>query len=245
MTEFLYGKNPVYEALHSERRRVHRFFYVDAPHNDAELAGALELARKRGASPCPVDKTWFEKRFPGLLTQHWVLEVSPYSYTPLEVLLDRMKGPGNRTVVALDQIQDPQNLGAILRTSECCGVDGVLIPERRASPITPAVCKASAGAAEHLDISQVVNLTDAMNRLKDEQFWIVGTSAEAGESVFSFQWPSKTLLVLGSEGKGMRRLVKENCDFLIHLPLAGKIQSLNVAATAAVCLYQIVHFRHS
>jgi 23S rRNA (guanosine2251-2'-O)-methyltransferase len=153
-------------------------------------------------------------------------------------------------VLALDQIQDPQNLGAIMRSAECCGVDGVLIPEDRSTHVTPTVCKAAAGAVEYLNISLVTNLARCLRDLKEVGFWVVGTTLETDspikvEDALDFKWPEKVVLILGSEGKGMRRLTQESCDFLLHLPLTGKITSLNVAAAAAVFLYEIIRSRRN
>jgi 23S rRNA (guanosine2251-2'-O)-methyltransferase len=184
-----------------------------------------------------------EEKFPRELTQGVVAEVSDYPYGDLNALSKVVRDKSTALILVLDQIQDPQNLGAILRTAEVCGVDGVLIPENRASPVTPAVCKASAGASEHLCILRVTNLVRAISSLKELGFWAVGTSVEQAQNALSFDWPEKTLLVLGSEGRGMRRLTQESCDFLIHLPQIGKISSLNVSVTAGVCLYLILKNR--
>lgn len=243
MSEIIYGKSPVHEAFRAQKREIHRFFYQKPLKPDSGLEAVLALAQERGVPSFSRDADWFRQRFPGVLTQGWAAELAPYPYDHLREFKQRLNGQAQSIVLALDQIQDPQNLGAILRTAECCGVQGVLFPEKRSSPVTAVVCKASAGATEYLDICRVPNLVQALKVLKKEGFWVVGTSTEQAEDGLAFQWPEKTVLVLGSEGKGMRRLVRESCDFLIHLPLAGRILSLNVATTAAVFLYQIIQSR--
>jgi 23S rRNA (guanosine2251-2'-O)-methyltransferase len=237
MSEFIYGKNPLLEVLFSKKRKMHRFFCLEGGKKDPPLEKIMTMLEGEGVPIRFASRAWFEERFPGAQTQGCAAEVSDYTYIPLEALLPRLCSKTPSILLVLDQIQDPQNLGAILRSAECSGVDGVIIPERRASPITPAVCKASAGAVEYLNISKVSNISRSLASLKKEGYWIVGTSTEEAENALEFSWPEKTALVLGSEGKGMRRLTKDLCDFLIHLPLAGKIPSLNVSASAAILLY--------
>ena len=243
MTELLYGKNPILEALRAGRRKVHRFFHLNSAKPDPALEEALAFFDRLRVRVSAVGRDWFEGKLPGLLAQGWAAEVGEYPYLELETLLPKLSEKQAALLLALDQIQDPQNLGAILRSAEGCGVDGVLICTDRATHVTPAVCKASAGASEHLRVAKVVNLARAIEACKEAGFWSVGTSLEATEDALGFDWPEKTLLVLGSEGKGMRRLIHEKCDFLIRLPLLGKISSLNVAATAAVCLYENLRSR--
>lgn len=243
MTELLFGKNPILEALRAGRRKFHRFFHLTTAKPDPALAEALAAFDRTGIKISPVSRDWFEAKLPGQLAQGWAAEVGEYPYVEVEVLFSKLSKKQNSILLALDQIQDPQNLGAILRSAECAGVDGVLICTDRATHITPTVCKASAGASEHLQVAKVVNLARALEAGKESGFWTVGTSLEGSEDALGFDWPEKTLLVMGSEGKGMRRLTHEKCDFLIRLPLLGKISSLNVAAAATVCLYENLRSR--
>lgn len=249
MTEFLYGKNPIQEALRARKRKIYNFFYSTSP-GETILKEVLALCEKNGVKSQKVQKDWFQKKWPLVVTQGWALEVSEFPYLEYEELLSTLQNKKNCLVLALDQIQDPQNLGAILRSAECSGVAGILLPKVRSSPLSPMVAKASAGALEYLNIAQVVNLARCLSQLKESGFWVVGTSVAEDlsqdspkwdvkvQDALTFQWPEKTVLILGSEGEGMRRLIKDSCDFLIHLPLVGKIQSLNVSVTAAVCLYE-------
>jgi 23S rRNA (guanosine2251-2'-O)-methyltransferase len=241
MTELLYGKSPILEVLKAKRRKIVRFYYQ--PHKlgtDPFLRQVFDLLSKEKIPSSQVSKDFFDKKLPGVLTQGWVLEVSEYPYLEADQLLAALPPQGKGVVLILDQIQDPQNLGAILRSAECSGVAAVFLCLHQAAQVTPAVVKASAGSSEHLQISRVANINQLIEKLKEINFWVVGTSLAGTEEGLSFQWPDRIALVLGSEGEGMRPLVQKNCDFLLHFPVLGKIQSLNVSATAAVCLYEIL-----
>lgn len=163
-------------------------------------------------------------------------ECEPYPYVEPETLFDAVAP----TIVALDELQDPQNLGAICRTAECSGASGVVICERRASEVTPAVCKASAGAVEHLAIARVRNLVDFLALAKARDCWCYGAAAAGRADYAQPDYSGGVVLVLGAEGRGLRRLVAERCDELVALPLEGRIESLNVSAAAAVLLYEVL-----
>ena len=240
MSELLYGKNPILEALRAARRKAQKFFHLKSGKPEPALDEALRFCQERQIKVSAVGRDWFDSKLPEVLAQGWALECSEFPYVGLEALFPKLMDKKQSIVLALDQLQDPQNLGAILRNAEAAGTDAVILCTDRAIEVTPAVVKASAGASEHMAIAKVVNLARAMEQLKKQGFWAVGTSLETEENALSFDWPEKTLLVLGSEGKGMRRLIHEKCDFLIKLPLLGRISSLNVASTAAVCLYEIL-----
>jgi 23S rRNA (guanosine2251-2'-O)-methyltransferase len=177
--------------------------------------------------------------FRGRRDQGVCAEVGPYPYArPDEILTG-----ADALVLALDQVQDPQNLGALCRTAECAGVSGVAIPERRAAEITPAACRASAGAVEHLRVARVRNLADFLVSAKDAGCWCYGASADAAEAYDAPDYRSGVVLVLGGEGKGLRPRVAAVCDQLVALPLRGRIASLNVSAAGAVLLYEILQRR--
>jgi 23S rRNA (guanosine2251-2'-O)-methyltransferase len=166
-------------------------------------------------------------------------EVDPYPYADAAGLL----APVDPLIVALDEVTDPQNLGAICRTAEAVGATGVVIPERRSAEVTPAVCKASAGAVEHLPVARVRNLADFLGEAKTDGCWCYGAAAAATTRYTAVDWRGGVVLVLGAEGKGLRPRVAAACDDLVALPLRGRIESLNVSATAAVLLYTILQFR--
>jgi 23S rRNA (guanosine2251-2'-O)-methyltransferase len=213
--EIVYGKRPVAEAKRG-RRRVRRVW-------TSADADADELTRRAGSPD----------------HQGFVAEVDPYPYADAEALLEQPDG----LLVALDQIQDPHNLGAVCRSAEAAGAAGVVVPQRRSATITPAACKASAGAVEHLPVARVVNLADWLTRAKQAGAWNYGAEAGAEAPYTQTDLTGKVVLVLGSEGKGLRPRVAESCDLLMSIPVRGRVASLNVAAAAAVLLFEAVRQR--
>jgi 23S rRNA (guanosine2251-2'-O)-methyltransferase len=214
--QFIYGRRPVAEAERG-RRRVHRVWKT--PETSAE-----ELERLCGS----------------LDHQGVVAEVDPYPYGDARGMLRE-----GALLVALDQVQDPRNLGAVCRSAEFAGAAGVVIPERRAAMITPATCKASAGAVEHIELAHVRNLADWLAEAKEAGFWIWGADAEADQAPWSTDLRGSTVLVLGGEGKGLRPRVADSCDGLVALPQVGKVESLNVSAAAAALLFEALRQRSS
>lgn len=215
MATLIYGKRPVEEAERG-RRCVHRVWR--APRTPAE-----ELERLCGSPD----------------HQGVVAEVDPYPYVDPRALLER----DDALLVALDQVQDPRNLGAVCRSAEAAGAAGVVIPERRSAEVTAVACKASAGAVEHLAIARVRNLADWLAEEKEAGFWIWGADAEASQRPWDVDLAGPTVLVLGGEGKGIRPRVASACDGLIALPQAGKIDSLNVSAAATALLFEALRQR--
>ncbi len=234
----LYGRNPVREALRG--RRSHQVSDVWV------TAGAVREPWLEGVKTRTVTADEIERRCGSSSHQGVCAEAGSYHYAGADELLAKE----NPLLVALDQIQDPQNLGSICRTAECVGAAGVVIPERRAAEITPAVCKASAGAVEHLPVARVRNLADFLADARTAGCWCYGASAEGGpggQAAVSYDTPRYggvgAVLVLGSEGSGLRPRVAGACDELIALPLLGRIESLNVSAAAAAMLYEILQIR--
>jgi 23S rRNA (guanosine2251-2'-O)-methyltransferase len=219
----VYGRNPVREALRGPRA-VTRVWATKNAAREPWLAGTpLELATAEE----------IERRCGSLAHQGMCADAGPFRYAQPDTLL----ALGDPLIVALDQIQDPQNLGSICRTAECAGVSGVVVPERGAAPVTPAVCKASAGAVEHLPIARVRNMADFLGDAKAAGLWCYGAQAGAPTSYEALDYSGGVVLVLGSEGRGLRRRVASSCDALVSLPLRGQIESLGVAAAAAVLVY--------
>jgi 23S rRNA (guanosine2251-2'-O)-methyltransferase len=211
----IYGKRPVEEAERG-RRRVHRVWR--APETSAE-----ELERLCGSPD----------------HQGVVAEVDPYPYADRNALLRK----GDALIVALDQVQDPRNLGAVCRSAEQAGAAGLVIPERRAAEVTAAACKASAGAVEHLEIARVRNLADWLAEAKEAGFWIWGADAGASSPPWEVDLSGPTILVLGGEGSGIRPRVASACDGLVALPARGMVDSLNVSAAATALLFEAVRQR--
>lgn len=213
--QFIYGHNPVAEAERG-RRLVHRVWR-------APETSAGELERLCGSPD----------------HQGVVAEVDPYPYgDPVGML----KQEGT-LLVALDQVQDPRNLGAVCRSAEFAGAAGVIVPERRSVSVTPVVCKTSAGAVEHLEVAHVRNLADWLAEAKDAGFWIWGADADAEQAPWSTDLTGSTVIVLGGEGKGLRPRVAAACDGLLALPQKGKVESLNVSAAAAALLFETLRQR--
>jgi 23S rRNA (guanosine2251-2'-O)-methyltransferase len=214
-SQLIYGKQPVYEVERG-RRQVHRVWRT--PETSPE-----ELERLCGSPD----------------HQGVVAEVDPYPYADPNQLLRTE----NALIVALDQVQDPRNLGAVCRSAEAVGAAGLVVPERRSAAVTPATCKASAGAVEHLSIAHVRNLTDWLSAAKEAGFWLWGADADAKQAPWDVDLTGPTVLVLGGEGKGIRPRVSSACDGLIALPQRGQTASLNVSAAATALLFEAVRQR--
>jgi 23S rRNA (guanosine2251-2'-O)-methyltransferase len=223
----IYGRNPVREAIRGPRA-VHRVWATAKVVRESWLSEA-------GVPVGVVEVDEIERRCGTPDHQGVCAEVAPFAYADASILLQASAG----LIVALDQIQDPQNLGAICRTAECAGARGVVIPERRSAEVTAAVCKASAGAVEHLPVARVRNLADFLGEAKAAERWCYGAEAEAGVSYDAVDYAEAAVLVLGAEGRGLRPRVAAGCDLLVAIPLRGRIQSLNVSAAAAVLIYAI------
>jgi 23S rRNA (guanosine2251-2'-O)-methyltransferase len=219
----VYGRNPVREALRGPRA-VARVWATKNAAREPWLAEApVEFA-----SPQEIEQRCGSPGHQGICA-----DAGPFTYASPDALLG-LQGP---LIIALDQIQDPQNLGSICRTAECAGASGVVVPERGAATVTPAVCKASAGAVEHLAIARVRNMSDFLADAKRSGLWCYGAEAGAPVSYAEVDYTGGVVLVLGSEGRGLRRRVAASCDALVSLPLRGRIESLGVAAAAAVFMY--------
>jgi 23S rRNA (guanosine2251-2'-O)-methyltransferase len=223
----VYGRNPVREALRGART-VRSIWATRAASEEPWLAEA-------GTAVRIVTGEEIERRSRSLDHQGVCADVSEFVYAEAEELLAADSG----LVVVLDQIQDPQNLGAICRTAEAAGADGIVIPERRSAEVTPAVAKASAGAIEHLPVARVRNLADFLAGAKRAGRWCYGADAAAGMPYDAVDYAAAAVLVLGAEGRGLRPRVSATCDLLVAIPLRGKIESLNVGAAAAVLIYAI------
>ena len=236
MKEFIYGRNPVYETLRAHRRDVFRIQIAEGAQDKGRLTEILDLSAKR---KIPVERVQ-RSRLDKLSENHQgvALEASTYPYMELEDILDNAKSRSVPLfVLILDTLQNPQNLGTIIRTAEAVGVHGVLIPVHRAAEITPAVVSSSAGACEHMLIARA-NLAQAIGQLKDAEAWIVGLD-ESPESKDPSEVPLERALavVVGSEGEGIRPLVRESCDYLLRLPMEGQIESLNASVAGSITLY--------
>jgi len=238
MTDKIGRLNPLLEALKSSPGRVEKIL-VDKEFSGGRLGEALALARKNHVLVQFVPRATLDRMMPH--HQGFVAALAARAYETVEGIL---AGAGERPfLLLLDEVEDPQNLGAILRSAEGAGVDGVILPERRSAGITEIVLTVSAGAAEHLRIARVANLARAMDDLKKKGIWLVGAEKEGQGAWHEFDYIQPVGLVLGSEGKGLRPLVRQTCDRVLAIPQQGRVNSLNVGAAAAVFLFEVVRQR--
>lgn len=243
--EVLYGLHPVEEALRAGKRRFDHVLVARERH-DARLERLVAQCRESRVRVLeqPREQLTVAAKTPA--HQGVVALVHPQEFLALEDLFAPPPGKSaSRLVLALDGVEDPQNLGALLRVADGAGVDGVVLTERRAAPLSPVAVKASAGAAEHLRIARVVNLVRALEELKRQNLWIVGLD-ERGESDYDrFDLTGNLVIVLGREGAGLHDLVRRTCDHLLRIPMAGGVSSLNVSAAGAVVLYEAARQRRA
>ncbi len=243
--ELIYGRQAVRETLRAGRRKIYQLLQARGLQNHPLLDESLSLARAAGAATGTVEREQLDSWLHGANHQGIVLAAGPFPYATLDAALD-LAAKQNRDAffLLLDRVQDPQNLGTLLRTAEACGVHGVVLPRHRAAEVTPAVVNASAGAVEHLLVCQETNLVETMKRLKTAGLWIAGL--EAGPRSQPFDLPDlrgPLAVVVGSEGFGLSRLVAETCDWLLELPMAGRINSLNAAVAGSILLFHVLHVR--
>ncbi|HEX6280373.1 MAG TPA: 23S rRNA (guanosine(2251)-2'-O)-methyltransferase RlmB [Pyrinomonadaceae bacterium] len=232
----LYGVLPVLEALRSGNGRIEKILIAEGV-REHRLSEVYALAREQRIIVETVPRERLERSVePGANHQGVIAIAAAADYVDPDEILEKASDPA--LFVILDGVEDPRNLGAILRTVECAGADGVFIPERRAVGLTETVAKSSAGAIEHVKVAKVGNLNRFIEDLKDRNIWIVGTSGEATMSYTEWDWTTPTALVLGAEGSGLHRLVAENCDELVKIPMYGMINSLNVSVAAGVVLFE-------
>ncbi|MFH1652668.1 MAG: 23S rRNA (guanosine(2251)-2'-O)-methyltransferase RlmB [Pseudomonadota bacterium] len=238
-TEIVSGVNCVLEILKAKKRKVFEI-YVAKGKKDITLQRIEELSRASGLSVKLLDRDGIFNLSRVEKNQGVAAKVSSFEYSSLEDILQKStKNERGSTLLMLDGITDPQNLGALIRTAHLTGMDGIILPANNSAPIGPAAQRASAGATEYIDIVQVTNLNRAIEMLKKENFWVVGADSE-GENLYSYDFGSRNhLLVLGSEGKGLRRLVRENCDHILSIPMRGCIGSFNVSVAGAIFMSEI------
>ena len=232
----IYGVLPVLEALRAEHRRIDKVLVADGS-RESRLTEILDLCRSRGIRFDHVPRETFGKFVDrDANTQGVIAFAASAEYVDVDDILDNATNPA--LIVVLDGVEDPRNFGAILRSAECAGVDGVIIPERRSVGLTETVAKSSAGAAEYVKVAKIGNINNLIRNLKERAIWVVGTSVDSTTSYTDWDWTRPTALVLGGEGHGLHRLVAENCDVLVKIPMYGKIDSLNVSVAAGVLLFE-------
>jgi 23S rRNA (guanosine2251-2'-O)-methyltransferase len=239
----LYGVNPVRELLRAGGEGLAEL-WLAAGERGRAMAELAEAARARGAKVREAPREKLERLAGTDRHQGVVAVVADYRYRELDELLEGARAAGAPPLlVVLDGIEDPQNLGAVIRSAHALGAHGVVIPKDRAAGITPAAAKASAGAVEHCPVARVTNLAQALERLKEAGVWTVATDAAADAPISAVDLTVPTALVIGSEGAGVRPLVRRTCDLVARIPMQGKVGSLNASASAAIALYEVLRQR--
>ena len=238
---YIYGINAVAEALKA-RGRAFTWVGVSKERHDLRLQRVVDECRKQGVAVRFVSRAELDQMAGNNAHQGVVAVTSAKQYNNLDDVVDAKRGQYSLLVV-LDGIEDPHNLGAVIRTADAAGSDGVVIPERRAASVTALVAKASAGASEHLPVAKVTNIARTLEELKSKNIWTVGLDERGPQNYDALDYKMDCAVVLGAEGKGIHELVKRKCDFLVSIPMLGKVPSLNVSVAAGVILYEIVRQR--
>jgi 23S rRNA (guanosine2251-2'-O)-methyltransferase len=245
-TSQIYGLTPVLEALRTGNKKLEQITIVEGARHE-RLRELLELAKQARVVVHRAPRFALDRALPGMNHQGVIARTAAAAYRDAEELLDELgEHVGTAEpplVLGLDAVEDPRNLGAILRTAECAGVGGVFIPERRAVGLTGTVAKAAAGALEHIAVARVTNLVQLIEQLKQRNIWVIGAAADATSAYTQWDWTVPSALFLGGEGSGLHRLVRERCDSLVRIPLLGQIESLNVSVAAGVILYEALRQR--
>ncbi|GAB4574606.1 MAG: 23S rRNA (guanosine(2251)-2'-O)-methyltransferase RlmB [Anaerolineae bacterium] len=239
MPEFLYGRWPVLESLRANRRKFEQLLLLDSIEEKGNVVDIVSAAETRGVGIRRVPRRVIDDLAKGANHQGVVLRCGPYPYSNVSALLETSVVRHERNFfLALDLLQDPQNVGSLLRIADAVGVHGIILQERRGVGITEAVVAASSGAVEHLQVAQVNNLVNALKELKDNDVWVVGLDIGPNvQPIDRVDLNMNLCIVLGSEGEGMRRLVRDTCDMLVTLPMRGHVESLNVATAGSIALY--------
>lgn len=242
--ELIAGKHPVLEALRSGRE-INKIWIAEGAQKSMAQPITAE-AKKLGIVVQFVDKRKLDSMAAGVAHQGVIAQAAAFAYAEVEDILAAAQAKNETPfILLLDEIEDPHNLGSILRTAECTGVHGVIIPKRRAAGLTATVLKTSAGAAEHVPVARVTNLAQTIDRLKEAGVWVAGTDVSAKQDVYKTKFDMPLAIVIGNESKGMGRLIKEKCDFLVKLPMLGQLNSLNASVAAGVLMYEVVRQRRS
>ena len=238
----LEGRNAIAEALKSGRT-VDKVFIASGD-TDKGLQRLAAQAKEAGAVIVPVDRRKLDMMSTPHAHQGIIALAAAHEYASIEDILEVAASRGeNPLIVICDELTDPHNLGAILRSAECAGAHGVIIPKRRSVGLTATVAKASAGAVEHMKVARVTNINAAISDLKEHGVWVFGTAAEGSIPMYKADLSGGTAIVIGNEGDGISPLVRKNCDVMVNIPMKGKITSLNASAAAAILLYEAVRQR--
>jgi len=240
--QYIAGRQPLLEALKS-RLPIDQILILHGTAG-AQIQQIKQLAREQRIAVKEADKERFREVSGDTVTQGVLALVNDYRYVEIEDILALAQRKNEPPfLLVLDEIEDPHNLGALVRTAECAGVHGVIIPKHHAASVNQTVIKTSAGATSHMPIARVTNIAQTLDELKKENIWIVGTDMQAEKKYFEHDYRGAVAVVIGSESSGMRRLVKEKCDFLVSIPMHGKIESLNASVAGGLVLFEAAKLR--
>lgn len=240
--DVLVGRNAVLEALRSGRG-INKLLVAKGD-REGSVAGILALAKERGIPVQMVERSKISSMVGDMRHQGVLAHVAPVAYAELEDILKLAAERGEQPLLLLlDELEDPHNLGALMRTADAMGVHGILMPKRRSVPLNATVAKTSAGAVEYVPVARIGNIAQTLKALKEKGFWVAGADMEGKETCYEANLIGPLVLVVGSEGKGMSRLTKESCDFLVRIPMAGKINSLNASVAGSILMYEAMKQR--
>lgn len=240
VSEYICGVNAVFEAIRAEKRRVFEV-YISGGKKQIIAESIVDLAKRRKIPVHFVDRQRIRELSKVEKNQGVTAKVASFEYSTVDSIVSSLKsGDSGGFVVLLDEVLDPQNLGSLIRTAHLVGAAGVILPKDRAASIGPAAMRASAGATEYLPIARVTNVANVLKMLKNEGFWIVGAAGESDKILYDYDFTgSPHVLVLGGEGKGIRRLVRENCDAILSIPMKGEVGSYNVSVAGAIIMSEV------
>jgi 23S rRNA (guanosine2251-2'-O)-methyltransferase len=240
-TSVVYGVNSVLEALRAGKRSIDSITILESARPD-RLKLLLDLARQHRVPVHRVPRLDLDRNLGEVRHQGVMARIAAARYTDadelIETLASRVGGSDPPLALGLDSIEDPRNMGSILRTAECAGVHGVFIPERRAAGLTDVVAKVAAGALEYVPVARVTNLVRLIEQLKERNIWVVGAAGDVQQTYTEWDWRLPSAIILGNEGQGLHRLVRENCDTLVRIPVLGHLESLNVSVAAGILMYE-------
>lgn len=239
---YIIGRNPVIEALKSGRE-IDKILVLKGA-NQGSVNKIVALAKERNIIIQPADKIKLDTMSDGKTHQGVIAIAAAHKYSTIDDMIELAQERGEDPfIIILDEIEDPHNLGAIMRTAECAGAHGVIIPKRRAVGLTSTVAKTSAGAIEYLPVAKVTNISVTIEELKEKGLWIYGADMDGESYYYDSKLKGSIALVVGSEGKGISRLVKEKCDVLVKIPMVGKVSSLNASVAASILIYEVLKQR--
>ncbi len=237
---WIYGINPLFEALRSDSCPIKEVWVAEG-RDLTRQQGIIDMAESKGVPIRRVERSKLDSLTASAPHQGVVGFIDQFNYADLDMVLQRSKG--TPFLLVLDGIEDPRNLGALIRTADACGVWGVIIPKDRAAGITPAVAKSSAGAVFHISLVRVANLSSTLKKIKERGIWVLGAAAETQTDLFHQDLSIPVAVVIGGEGKGLRPLIKRECDLLVSIPMKSKVNSLNASVAGSIILYEVIRQR--